>query len=157
MDTDVLVILLGKYADILSTYRDAEIWIRFGTGTSLQNIHLRSVYEKLGVDMSKGLPFFHSFTGCDAVSSFKGKAKKSAWLRWKSFTTATDVFRGLKHLQKFVVQMYSKGLDVESVNEARKILFGQNQNVERLPPTADALLQHTKRSIHQAGKFKNGK
>ena len=55
------------------------------------------------------------------------------------------------------MQMYSKGLDVESVNEARKILFGQNQNVERLPPTADALLQHTKRSIHQAGKFKNGK
>ena len=58
-----------------------------------------------------------------------------------------------KQLQKFVVQMYSKGLDVESVNEARKILFGQNQNVERLPPTADALLQHTKRSIYQAGKF----
>ena len=76
VDTDVVVILLGKYSDILSTYPDAEIWIRFGTETSLQNIHLRSVSEKLGVDMSKGLPFFHSFTGCDTVSSFKGKAKK---------------------------------------------------------------------------------
>ena len=34
-------------------------------------------------------------TGCDIVSSFKGKAKKSAWLTWKSFTTATDVIRSL--------------------------------------------------------------
>ena len=172
VDTDVVVILLGKYSDILSTYPDTEIWIRLGTGTSLQNIHLRSVYEKLGVDISKGLPFFHSFTGCDTVSSFKGKAKKSAWVTWKAFTTATDVFKSLtqnpftdlqensdsfKQLQKFVVQMYSKGLDVESVNEARKILFGQNQNIERLPPTSDALLQHTKRAIYQAGKFKGSK
>ena len=53
--------------------------------------------------------------------------------------------------------MYSKGLDVESVNESRKILFGQNQNVERLPPMSDALLQHTKRAIYQAGKFKGSK
>ena len=44
------------------------------------------------------------------------------------------------------------GLDVESVNVARKLLFAQNQKIERIPPTADALLQHAKRAIYQTGK-----
>ena len=118
--------------------------------------------------------FFHSFTVLQAVILYpllKGWKKKSAWLTWKAFATATDLFKSItqnpftdlqensdsfKQLQKFVVQMYSKGLDVESVNEARKLLFGQNQNIARLPPTSDSLLQHTKRAIYQAGKFKRG-
>ena len=33
-----------------------------------------------------------------------------------------------------------------------KLLFGLNQNLEKIPPTQDALMQHTKRSIYQTGK-----
>ena len=45
--------------------------------------------------MSRGLPFFHALTGCDTTSSFKGKAKKSAWQTWKSFQAATPIFEEL--------------------------------------------------------------
>jgi hypothetical protein len=143
-----------------------DVWIRFGTGKSLQDIQLKRVVENLGVATCRGLPFFHAFTGSDTTSSFKGKAKKSCWGTWKVFEEATPVFEELsqnpfvaldeesdnfKTIQKFVVYLYSKNLETADVNEARKLLFGMNQNMERIPPTCDALLQHTKRSIYQTG------
>ena len=167
VDTDIVVILLGKYHDIQTSYPATDIWIKFGTGKSVQYFHLKSLYEKLGITTCRALPYFHAFTGCDTTSAFKGKAKKSAWQTWKAYKQVTDSFEDLSQnpfkelndesrdfqvLQKFVVQMYSKGLDVESVNVARKLLFAQNQKMERIPPTADALLQHAKRAIYQTGK-----
>ena len=35
--------------------------------------------ENIGLTRASGLPFFHAFTGCDVVSAFRGKDKKSAW------------------------------------------------------------------------------
>ena len=133
----------------------------------MRNIQLKRVVENLGVATCRGLPFFHAFTGSDTTSSFKGKAKKSCWGTWKVFQKATPVFEELsqapfvaldeesdnfKIIQKFVVCLYSKNMETGDVNEARKLLFGMNQNMERIPPTCDALLQHTKRSIYQTGK-----
>ena len=159
---------MGKYHDIQTSYPATDIWIKFGTGKSVQYFHLKSLYEKLGIKTCRALPYFHAFTGCDTTSAFKGKAKKSAWQTWKAYKQVTDSFEDLSQnpfkelndesrdfqvLQKFVVQMYSKGLDVESVNLAQKLLFAQNQKMERIPPTADALLQHAKRAIYQTGKY----
>ena len=70
------------------------------------------------------------------------------------FVALTEESANFKIIQTFVVNLYSKNLDTADVNEARKLLFGMNQNMERIPPTCDALLQHTKRSIYQTGKFK---
>jgi hypothetical protein len=39
--------------------------------------------------------FFHSFTGCDVVSAFREKAKKSAWQTWGVCPEAFDVFTKL--------------------------------------------------------------
>ena len=41
---------------------------------------------------SKGLCFFHAFTGCDVVSAFHGKGKKSDWHTWNVCLDATGVF-----------------------------------------------------------------
>ena len=118
--------------------------------------------------MASGLPFFHAFTGCDTTSAFKGKGKKTAWQTWKAYQAMTAVFAELSQnpftsidensttfgsLEKFVVQMYSRSIDTTSVNEARKLLFAQWTNMERIPPTRDALLQHTKRTIYQTSNF----
>ena len=47
--------------------------------------------------------------------------------------------------------MYDRNSNLESVNTARRELFcKQSRNLENLPPTEDALLQHTKRAIFQA-------
>ena len=29
--------------------------------------------------LAHGLPFFHALTGCDTVSAFHGKGKRTAW------------------------------------------------------------------------------
>ena len=55
-------------------------------------------------------------------------------------------------IEKFVIQMYSTNLETVSVDEARMIFFAQNQNMERIPPTCDALLHHVKRAAYQTGK-----
>jgi hypothetical protein len=97
VDTDVIVILLGKFNDVFSRYPDFDVWIKFGVRKSMQHIHLKSVVNKIGLRISRGLPFFHALTGCDTTSSFKGKAKKSAWQTWKSFQAATPIFEELSH------------------------------------------------------------
>ena len=63
--------------------------------------------------------FFHAFTGCDVVSGFRVKGKKSAWQTWNVCDEASGVFSKLSHyppvvayedvdiLEKFVVMMYS--------------------------------------------------
>ena len=35
---------------------------------------------------------FHALTGCDTVSAFKGKGKKSAWQAWQAYEEVTDTF-----------------------------------------------------------------
>ena len=52
----------------------SEIWIAFGTGKP-------SVVS-----------LFHAFTGCDTVSAFHGKGKKSAWYTWTAYGELTDAF-----------------------------------------------------------------
>ena len=172
----MIVILLGKFNDVFSRYPDFDVWIKFGVGKSMQHIHLKTVVNKIGLRISRGLPlrisrglpFFHALTGCDTTSSFKGKAKKSAWQTWKSFQAATPIFEELSQnpfyilgednpsfqiLEKFIVRMYSKNVDTASVDEARKLIFAHNQNMEKIPPTRDALFQHIRRAIYQTGNF----
>ena len=45
-------------------------------------------------ERSSGILFFHAFTGCDTVSAFRGKGKRSAWQTWDVCSEASDVFRG---------------------------------------------------------------
>ncbi|KAG0730243.1 hypothetical protein GWK47_028666 [Chionoecetes opilio] len=55
-------------------------------------------------------------------------------------------------LERFTVVIYDKTSPLVSVNEARKELFCQkNRTMENIPPTQQALLQHTKRAVYQAG------
>ena len=149
-------------------FEDFHLWILFGTRNSTQMIHVNTVCAALGKKVSRGIPFFHALTGCDTTSAFKGKGKKSAWQTWKGLPAITPVFEHLsqnpfeeieqastkfKKLQKFVVHMYSKNVEASTVNEGRKLIFANNKNMEKIPPTEDALLQHIKRAIHQTGEM----
>ena len=113
---------------------------------------------------AKALTFFHSVTGCDTVSAFHGKGKKSAWQVWNVFEEATEVFRKLGNLpatisdddkqilEQFVVILYDQSSAVKRVNEARLDLFAHRQeSYEMIPPTESALIEHTKRAVYQAG------
>lgn len=70
-------------------------------------------------DKASALPGFHAFTGCDTVSFFSYKGKKSTWKTWNSQSdNATKAFKAIscplpsipedvvKDLGSFTVHMY---------------------------------------------------
>ena len=96
MDTDVLVIMIGIFHDLLALYSSAAIWIGLGMEKYVQYISVNATRAFLGPEMSQALPMFHSFTGCDTTSCFFGKGKKFVWDAWKSFPDVTEAFKFLQ-------------------------------------------------------------
>ena len=78
VDTDVVVILVGK----LNLFRDinpgVNLWVAFGMGRNFSLISINSIGDFLGEARSVSLPVFHALTGCDTTSTFYGNGKKSA-------------------------------------------------------------------------------
>ncbi|KAG0724638.1 hypothetical protein GWK47_040164 [Chionoecetes opilio] len=167
VDTDVVVILIGKYHSLTSQHQMAAIWVAFGTGKNFMYLDINAICYALGKDRSTALPMFHSFTGCDTTSAFFGKGKKSVWEAWNAYVEVTEAFNNLMNhpymtvtvnckefqlLERFTVIIYNKKSNLDSVNEARRELFSQkNRTMENIPPTQEALLQHTLRAVYQAG------
>ena len=144
LDTDVLVILIGLFHDMIVSYPSAAIWIGLGMGKYVQYISVNSTCAFLGPETSRALPMFHSFTGCDTTSCFFGKGKKSAWEAWKSFPDVTEAFAFLRNhpyyqldvddsifklLERFTVVLYDKASNVLNVNETRKEIFNSRHFV----------------------------
>ncbi len=166
VDTDVVVILIGMFHDLCMAQPLAEIWIAFGMGKKYRFYHINAISKSLGEPKSRALPVFHAYTGCDITSSFYGKGKKSAWRAWQVYDDVTKTFVYLakhpfqlldidcehfKELERLTVILYDKSSPFSSINETRKALFCHNRAMDKLPPTQDALLQHVRRTVHQAG------
>ena len=167
VDTDVVVILIGKFHALLTQYPAANIWIAFGTGKNYTYLHVNTISHALGKDKSTALPVFHCYTGCDTTSAFCGKGKKSAWIAWNSYPEVTQAFNYIaanphtavtidaqhfRCLERFTVVLYDKTSELESVNGARRELFCQKTKaMEHIPPTQGALIQHVKRVTYQSG------
>ena len=92
VDTDIVVILIGKFFDMQLHYPEIELWVAFGVGKHFRYIHVNAICIKLGKDISRSLPVFHAFSGCDTTSCFYGIGKKTALKAWKSFPGATKSF-----------------------------------------------------------------
>ncbi len=95
---------------------------------------------------------FHAFTGCDNVSCFGDRGKKTAWDTWKAFDDVTpafcalaatpdSVYNSMKSLERFVVLLYDHTSNQDSVKQPHKQLFTQKGR---------ALTQHTKRAAYHA-------
>ena len=83
-------------------------------------------------------------TGCDKVSYFAGRSKKTSW---KTFTEHYMLLRNLRNgdlddltmtsAEKFISRVYNVA-NAESCNEARATLISRSRSPEALPPS-DAL------------------
>ena len=137
---------------------NTQLWIAFGTGKHLRYIPAHEIATSLGAEKAQALPMFHAFTGCDTVSSFAGKGKKTAFDTWRSFNAVTEVFARLvtrptsldnvcmSVLESYVVLMYDRGSDETTVDSARKHMFtSKARYIDAIPPTRAALLQHARR------------
>ena len=166
-DTDVIVILLGVYHQLRSAHDFSDIVVDFGIKKDNKRISIKNLACSLGQTRCQALIFFHSFTGADCNSAFKGVGKKKAYAVLDSYPEVENVFAGFhtdpfqnldeddgkfNTIQRFVVLLYSRTSLLHSVNEARmELYYARSQNHENIPPTKNALLFHTKRAIYQSG------
>ena len=161
VDTDVVVLAISFFSECSLD----ELWVEFGSGKFHKYIPIHVVHKAFTKEQAQALIGFHAFTGCDQVSAFSGRGKKSAWNILKSLPSVTPVFQTLSstrtcaqveecfpEIERFVVLLYDRSSECENTNQARRELFTRKDRpIEALPPTPAALLQHTLRSAFQAG------
>jgi hypothetical protein len=152
VDTDVIVILVGKLHYLRAVKPDIELWVAFGMGRDFRFISVNSISDDLGEARSKSLPVFHALSGCDTTSAFFGRSKASAWKAWELYPEITPTLEFLadhpfhelslssehfKRIERFTVIMYDKLSPVTSINKARMEIFCKSTNIDmtRLPPT----------------------
>ena len=122
------------------------------------------IVASIGPSKSQVLSMFHAYTGCDTVSSFATRGKKSAWDTWRVFEEVTATFLVLSTepdqvndddvatLERFTILLYDRTSSSVNVNEARKQLFTKKgRAIDAIPPTRAALVQHIKRAVYQGG------
>ena len=169
VDTDVLVILLAFMPQLLEFKEDVHVWLDFGRGENRKLYDVNMIFREFGESLYLGLPFFHSFTGCDSTSSFFEKSKGSFFNHWQGydkFDEITCTFQQLcwlpsletltattDALDRFVATLYVKSGSNILVNDARYQLYvhSASDNLRKLPPSRDGLKEHIKRSAFQAG------
>ena len=86
--TDPILIIVGKFCDLLQQHPAADIWLAFGTGTKFRHIHVNVMCNVLGTEKFIVLPVLLAVI---QLPHFLGK-EKSAWDAWKSFPGVTIAF-----------------------------------------------------------------
>ena len=151
VDTDVVVILVGKLHDLLAYNQRAKVWVAFGMGRHFSIISINSICSTLGEARSRALPVFHAFTGCDCTSQFCGIGKKTAWRAWELNSQVTPALQNIathpfqqltvssknfQKLERFTIIMYDRSSPLASVNDTRLMLFSKrNRDLDNIPPT----------------------
>ena len=130
----------------------------------LRNIPIHDICSMMYSAKAKALSAFPAMTGSNNTSFFSGMGKKSAYAKW---STRPDLTTTLCHMmdkpetpssddiaviESFVISLYSVSCTLTDVNKVRQQIFAQSScTFEYLPPTKAALVEHIKRTTHQAG------
>ena len=145
VDSDVVVIGIYLFKEIqLET-----LWIRFGVGKKVKFIACHEIANSLDPSLNAGLTFFHAFTGADTVSAFERHGKKTGWKTWIEMSEINQCFKQLsspscnaitadntQKLERFVMKMYNKNIEVATLDEGRKaMVFEQRCHAEQRPST----------------------
>jgi len=106
---------------------------------------------------------FHAVTGCDTVSSFDRRGKKTAWAVWTVLPELTEALLllssaprdipddAMRIIERFVILLYDRTSRCTDTDKARRKLFARKNNVKLIPPTKAALEEHIKRAVYQGG------
>ena len=93
VDSDVVVLAVYAFAQLTSTLN--ELWVAFGTAKHYRLIPAHKICAAVGLDKCLALPMFHAFTGCDPVSCFSGRGKRTAWDTWNMYPEIAGQFASL--------------------------------------------------------------
>lgn len=165
IDTDVLILLISYISEYFHLCRNVSIYAEMINSNKVYDVI--AMVTSLGRETCMALPFFYAFTGCDTVSSFYLKGKCKAWdvcSKSQEKDSLTNIFGVLGNkpsditseqldvLERYVLDIYSMK-KCETLGQARKEKFqmSSDNDLRKLPPGRDALMQHTKRACYQAG------
>ena len=97
-DTDIIIISIAHSEIIFSKGVDV-LNVNCGSG-KFYNVKPTSV--QLGAGVSKALPFFHAFSGCETVSSFCNHEKRKFFDTWMKLNKVngelTELFKSLSSM-----------------------------------------------------------
>ena len=115
VDSDVLCLAVSVCPHLPGL---KQLWVAFGTGKTYKLLPAHEMSTILGPERSQALPMFHAFTGCDTVSAFAHKGKKTCWSVWNTFNELTETLlqisdsssavdqTALDTIERFVILMY---------------------------------------------------
>ena len=130
----------------------------------MRNISSHDICSTMSSDKTNALPAFHALIGSDNTSFFSGTGNKYAYAKWSTRPALTAMLCHLVDkpetpssddiavIESFVISLYSVYCTLTDVNHARQQIFAQSSRTfEYLPPTKAAMVEHVKRTTHQAG------
>jgi len=88
VDSNVVVLAVSLAQELQP---DDKLWVAFGTGQSFRYLAAHEIAAGLGREKARALLMFHTLTGCDTVSSFATRGKKTAWTVWTVLPELTEV------------------------------------------------------------------
>ena len=125
-----------------------------GTAKQRKCYPVHTIAKRLPASIIENILGFHAFTGCDTTSSFTGFGKRKCW---KVFEEFPNLIHGVGRdgqrdtIEEFVCRLYRAQNPKAGINKCRTDLFEKgNKDLEKLPPTEDALILHVVRANHQA-------
>ena len=164
VDTDV-VVLIGVFHKLLLSQPKAYIWVAFGVGKNYRLYSINALSTSLGTKRSQHYQYFTRFLDATQPRLFGEKGRsRSGKLGWRLKRLRTFVYlashpfepldsncENFCKIERLIVLVYDKTSTSLSINQTRRELFClKNVTMERMPPTQNALLQHTKRAVYQA-------
>lgn len=84
-DTDILALLISVLP-LIQKIKSCDINCRCGIGDNQRYYNVGLLSKELGDDVSKALPFFHAFLGCDTISSFYNHSQLQFFCSWMSYS-----------------------------------------------------------------------
>jgi hypothetical protein len=168
-DTDVLLLAMA-YCKSITDNGTTNVFVDFAVGKHKKWFDITKLVETIGERNVQGLPFFHSFSGCDNTSSFynHGKCKFwDAWLHNENSESLTEIFIQLSNMPSEItseqIEVISKYLcnvyypkekdNRPSLAELRMKHFFKSPDpkLKNLILSKEALVEHIKRAAFQAG------
>ena len=127
VDTDMVVLAMTSAQRLNIT----ELWIAFGARKNFRYLPAHEMANALSLDRCVTLPKFHAFTGCDTVSDFGSRGKRTVWDMWSAYDEVTPAFCALAAtsetldnwlcpLERLLVLLYDCTSSPECVNGVRK-------------------------------------
>ena len=87
-------------------------------------VRVEVINTSLGHPVAKALPRFHVFNGCDTMSSFHGKGKKTCWDIFQLYPQFIPAFRVIYEMSPTKEDIYSI---FPLLNSLTAILYQNNE------------------------------